>query len=421
MPGRGFADIGGWSPRSPPDDPVRSPPPALPRRARPRDRGLGPGRIRGRGRTRGRRRRPLRAGVDRRPARPGGARRGRDGPAPHRRRDLARARARGRARDNPSPRAPPRRRVRHAGVPRAGRRVRAERHRRRAADRPGRRLGRPAVGPRRPVRHQRARRVGRRRCGPAVPGGRRVRVAVVDTGVAYADRGRLRRSPDLGASRLLRGHDFVGNDPYPNDENGHGTFVASTIAASANNGYGMVGIAYAADILPVRVLNADGGAGSARIARGHPLRRQPRRAGHQRVDRAHRPGDRPAGRAVDHERPRDPRGDPLRPQPGRHRRRRGRQPRPGRRAVAHARHATSSTSAARPSTAASATTPTTARASTSSPRAAARTPTLPGDPSCRVDLPPGRNITEVSVPPLARRRASSCRSTTTAPRWPPRT
>jgi serine protease len=101
-----------------------------------------------------------------------------------------------------------------------------------------------------------------------VPGGRRVRVAVVDTGVAYANRGRLRRSPDLGASRLLRGHDFVGNDPYPNDENGHGTFVASTIAASANNGYGMVGIAYGADILPVRVLNADGGAGSARIAEG---------------------------------------------------------------------------------------------------------------------------------------------------------
>jgi serine protease len=66
----------------------------------------------------------------------------------------------------------------------------------------------------------------------------------------------------------LRGHDFVGNDPYPNDENGHGTFVASTIAASANNGYGMVGIAYGADILPVRVLNADGGAGSARIAEG---------------------------------------------------------------------------------------------------------------------------------------------------------
>jgi serine protease len=100
------------------------------------------------------------------------------------------------------------------------------------------------------------------------PGGRRVRVAVVDTGVAYADRGRLHRSPDLGMARLLRGHDFVANDDYPNDENGHGTFVASTIAASANTGYGMVGIAYQADIIPVRVLNAAGGAGSARIAEG---------------------------------------------------------------------------------------------------------------------------------------------------------
>jgi len=101
-----------------------------------------------------------------------------------------------------------------------------------------------------------------------VPGGRGVRVAVVDTGVAYANRGRLRRSPDLAPSRILRGHDFVSNDTFPNDENGHGTFVASTIAASADNGYGMVGIAYGASIIPVRVLNASGGAGSARIAEG---------------------------------------------------------------------------------------------------------------------------------------------------------
>jgi serine protease len=100
------------------------------------------------------------------------------------------------------------------------------------------------------------------------PGGRRVRVAVVDTGVAYADRGPWRRSPDIAAPRVLRGHDFVGNDDFPNDANGHGTFVASTIAASANNGYGMVGIAFAADILPVRVLNSQGGGGSARIAEG---------------------------------------------------------------------------------------------------------------------------------------------------------
>jgi serine protease len=99
-------------------------------------------------------------------------------------------------------------------------------------------------------------------------GGRGVRVAVVDTGVAYANRGKLRRSPDLAPQRLLRGHDFVSDDNFPNDENGHGTFVASTIAASANNGYGMVGVAYAASILPVRVLDSFGEAGSARIAEG---------------------------------------------------------------------------------------------------------------------------------------------------------
>jgi serine protease len=100
------------------------------------------------------------------------------------------------------------------------------------------------------------------------PGGRGVRVAVVDTGVAYANRGNLRRSPDLSPTRILRGHDFVSDDAFPNDENGHGTFVASTIAATADNGYGMVGIAYGASIIPVRVLNASGGAGSARIAEG---------------------------------------------------------------------------------------------------------------------------------------------------------
>jgi serine protease len=100
------------------------------------------------------------------------------------------------------------------------------------------------------------------------PGGRRVRVAVVDTGVAYANRGSLRRSPDIAPLRILRGHDFVADDDYPNDANGHGTFVASTIGASANNAFGMVGIAYAADILPVRVLNSQGGGGSARIAEG---------------------------------------------------------------------------------------------------------------------------------------------------------
>src|SRR5687767_5605272 len=67
------------------------------------------------------------------------------------------------------------------------------------------------------------------------PGGRGVRIAVLDSGVAYADRGRFRRSPDLRATRFAAGYDFVDNDARPYDENGHGTHVTSTIAESTNN------------------------------------------------------------------------------------------------------------------------------------------------------------------------------------------
>ena len=99
-------------------------------------------------------------------------------------------------------------------------------------------------------------------------GGRGVKVAVLDTGVAYRNRGRFRRSPDLSRYRFTRGYDFVDRDPYPLDDNGHGTHVASTIAESAHNNIGVVGVAYGATIMPVRVLNANGVGKSAGIAAG---------------------------------------------------------------------------------------------------------------------------------------------------------
>jgi serine protease len=89
-------------------------------------------------------------------------------------------------------------------------------------------------------------------------GGKGVTIAVLDSGIAYADRGPYRRSPDLAGARFVRGYDFVDDDPYPNDEYGHGTFVASTIAATANNAYGTVGVAYRARIMPLRVLDVEG-------------------------------------------------------------------------------------------------------------------------------------------------------------------
>jgi serine protease len=102
----------------------------------------------------------------------------------------------------------------------------------------------------------------------AHPGGRGVIVAVLDTGVAYANRGRFRRSPDFAAGDFVRGYDFVDRDAFPDDGNGHGTHVASTIGASTDNGRGVTGLAYGAKIMPVRVLDEIGAGDSADISAG---------------------------------------------------------------------------------------------------------------------------------------------------------
>ena len=100
------------------------------------------------------------------------------------------------------------------------------------------------------------------------PGGKGVIVAVLDTGVAYANRGPFRRSPDFGRYTFVKGYDFVAKNPYPNDRNGHGTFVASTIAEATNNRYGLTGLAFAARIMPVRVLDSQGEGEASTIAEG---------------------------------------------------------------------------------------------------------------------------------------------------------
>jgi serine protease len=98
------------------------------------------------------------------------------------------------------------------------------------------------------------------------PGGRGVRIAVLDSGAAYSNRAPFRRSPDLGRTHFLPGYDFVDDDPYPLDENGHGTHVTSTLAESTDNGRGLTGLAYGASIMPVRVLDRNGEGDAARIA-----------------------------------------------------------------------------------------------------------------------------------------------------------
>ncbi len=100
------------------------------------------------------------------------------------------------------------------------------------------------------------------------PGGRGVVVAILDTGVAYRNWEQFRKSPDFGGTRFVDPYDFVANDPYPLDREGHGTFVAGMVAEATNNHFGLTGLAYGATIMPVRVLDSDGNGDSATIARG---------------------------------------------------------------------------------------------------------------------------------------------------------
>jgi len=100
------------------------------------------------------------------------------------------------------------------------------------------------------------------------PGGKGVTVAVLDTGVAYANRGHFRRSPDFGRYTFVKGYDFVARNPFPNDRNGHGTFVAGVIAEATDNHYGLTGLAFSARIMPVRVLDTQGEGEASTIAEG---------------------------------------------------------------------------------------------------------------------------------------------------------
>jgi serine protease len=91
-----------------------------------------------------------------------------------------------------------------------------------------------------------------------------VAVAVLDTGVAYEDyvdprTGQsFRKAPDWGDTKFLPGYDFVSGDTHPNDDEYHGTHVASTIAEATNNATGMAGLAFGCAIMPVKVLDEIG-------------------------------------------------------------------------------------------------------------------------------------------------------------------
>jgi len=97
--------------------------------------------------------------------------------------------------------------------------------------------------------------------------GQGVVVAVIDTGVAYENfvgpgpinpSTTYAKAPDLAAKTFVSPKDFVNLDTHANDDEGHGTHVTGTIAEDTNNNYGVVGVAYNATIMPVKVLAWDG-------------------------------------------------------------------------------------------------------------------------------------------------------------------
>lgn len=76
-----------------------------------------------------------------------------------------------------------------------------------------------------------------------------VGVAVIDTGIELSH-------PDL-KTNIIANKNCLSNTRNGNDDNGHGTHVAGTIAA-LNNGIGVVGIAPEAKLIAVKVLNRNG-------------------------------------------------------------------------------------------------------------------------------------------------------------------
>ena len=100
-------------------------------------------------------------------------------------------------------------------------------------------------------------------------GGAGTTVAIVDTGVAYTTAANgFKAAPDFDSASFVPGVDLVDGDGLPLDENGHGTHVAGTVAeqvtleAPSEAEDFVTGIAYAATLMPVRVLDK-AGVGSA--------------------------------------------------------------------------------------------------------------------------------------------------------------
>lgn len=100
-----------------------------------------------------------------------------------------------------------------------------------------------------------------------------VKVAVIDTGVAYETYDppgleNYAKGPDFANTNFVSGFDYVNNDTHPNDDHGHGTVAASVIAESTNNSLGSAALAYNVSIMPVKVCDKNGWCTDNDLAKG---------------------------------------------------------------------------------------------------------------------------------------------------------
>ncbi len=84
-----------------------------------------------------------------------------------------------------------------------------------------------------------------------------VLVAIIDTGV-FIDHPDLDTKIARDGSNNVIGYDFVNNDANPDDDHGHGTHCAGTIAAETNNSLGVAGVCPNCKIIPLKFLSASG-------------------------------------------------------------------------------------------------------------------------------------------------------------------
>jgi thermitase len=105
------------------------------------------------------------------------------------------------------------------------------------------------------------RRIGAPEAWDVTKGSYSIVVAVLDTGIDV-------NHPEFAGHLISPAYDYVNADSDPSDDdiNSHGTHVAGILAATADNGLGVTGLAPSVKILPLKVLDSNGVGTYANIA-----------------------------------------------------------------------------------------------------------------------------------------------------------